>query len=312
MDGEDVSFMYEHNPTQLKLSGWMQLPGSFSVMEALLRGEFRPTDTRKLSLQIVNVFEHAQKLNAANAMSVKTLLLLLSLAGTIRKVLFYVDYSYTSGSIDPPVMLHLEHNLIKFIANVQQWGLQQGCPVMTDETTSINSPSAADGLSQHLEASGAQHERLRQRLVSTLLLIYVQERNKDARACEQGRVKIPDDGFSSDEHTATAHRLGISRDACSELLLVSCGKPRTKTEEEEHGRKVMFMWERFAVKQHRGRFLPGCCSLGCRSLAGVSEAALPTQLCSGCMLARYCSVKCQREAWTDGGHSRVCSSPPTA
>lgn len=66
------------------------------------------------------------------------------------------------------------------------------------------------------------------------------------------------------------------------------------------------MWGQFALRFFHGRLLPGCGHLGCTNLAGVSEAALPTLLCSGCRRVRYCSAQCQREAWVDGGHSSVC------
>lgn len=65
-------------------------------------------------------------------------------------------------------------------------------------------------------------------------------------------------------------------------------------------------WERFAFRHLRGRVLPGCSRWGCTNISGLSEAALPTQLCSGCRRARYCSLECQRAAWTEGGHRLVC------
>lgn len=65
-------------------------------------------------------------------------------------------------------------------------------------------------------------------------------------------------------------------------------------------------WERHAVANFSGRLLPGCCYLGCADVSGVSEAALATQLCGGCRRARYCSTRCQRAAWLEGGHSTVC------
>lgn len=71
-------------------------------------------------------------------------------------------------------------------------------------------------------------------------------------------------------------------------------------------------WERFAFSHLRGRVLPGCSHWACTNLAGFSEAALPTQLCSGCRRARYCSLKCQKEAWVDGGHREVCRECNTA
>ena len=47
-----------------------------------------------------------------------------------------------------------------------------------------------------------------------------------------------------------------------------------------------------------------CAHLGCTTLLGRSEAAMPALRCQGCMLARYCSMGCQRAAW--GRHKLVC------
>lgn len=67
-----------------------------------------------------------------------------------------------------------------------------------------------------------------------------------------------------------------------------------------------FVWEQYGVTHFNGRLVPGCCNLDCTNLGGVSEAALKTQLCTGCKRARYCSVGCQRAAWAEGGHSTMC------
>lgn len=80
---------------------------------------------------------------------------------------------------------------------------------------------------------------------------------------------------------------------------VSCADP-------ESSQEINVMWEKHAMTHFNGRMLPGCCYLGCNNVEGVSEAALKTQLCSGCRKARYCSVGCQRAAWRKGGHSTVC------
>lgn len=56
---------------------------------------------------------------------------------------------------------------------------------------------------------------------------------------------------------------------------------------------------------HSGELLCFCSFLGCGNLEGVSEATLPTTLCSGCRRKRYCSVKCQHADWLSG-HARVC------
>lgn len=66
-------------------------------------------------------------------------------------------------------------------------------------------------------------------------------------------------------------------------------------------------WEQYTLQHFHGRLLPSCCHVGCTNLAGVSEAALQTWLCSGCRRARYCSIQCQRAAWTS--HALVCIIP---
>lgn len=69
---------------------------------------------------------------------------------------------------------------------------------------------------------------------------------------------------------------------------------------------VSVLLEQYAASHFASQLLPGCCYLGCTNLGGVSEAALKTQLCSGCRRARYCSGECQRAAWLEGGHRMVC------
>ncbi|MEW5310888.1 MAG: hypothetical protein WDW38_002644 [Sanguina aurantia] len=71
-------------------------------------------------------------------------------------------------------------------------------------------------------------------------------------------------------------------------------------------KEVNACWERYARSHLRGQLTIGCCHLGCANLAGPSEGLLHTLACGGCRLARYCSVKCQKAAWKEGGHSTVC------
>lgn len=83
------------------------------------------------------------------------------------------------------------------------------------------------------------------------------------------------------------------------LLSDLSSAPRTQSE-------VGLLWEKYAVEHLHGRLVPGCCNLGCNNLDGFSEAALGTNLCSGCRRARYCCVECQKAAWVEGGHRDVC------
>lgn len=69
------------------------------------------------------------------------------------------------------------------------------------------------------------------------------------------------------------------------------------------------VWGEYVQSHFHGRWSPGCCYLDCTNLSGASEAALETKLCGGCRRARYCSVACQKAAWSKGGHSMVCGTP---
>lgn len=87
-------------------------------------------------------------------------------------------------------------------------------------------------------------------------------------------------------------------------LLDACGAGSGSDNEEDEA-VVHARWELFAFTHLVGRVLPGCSNMDCTNLSGRSEAELPTQLCSGCRWARYCSKECQQAAWM-GGHKAVC------
>lgn len=64
-------------------------------------------------------------------------------------------------------------------------------------------------------------------------------------------------------------------------------------------------WDRFAADECPN-MLPGCGYWLCQEYSGISEAAMPTLLCSGCQRVRYCSTRCQRSAWVLG-HREMCA-----
>ena len=49
----------------------------------------------------------------------------------------------------------------------------------------------------------------------------------------------------------------------------------------------------------------GCNNLACPDWLGEADKL---KLCAGCRTARYCSARCQREAWTLGGHKQCCAA----
>lgn len=92
-----------------------------------------------------------------------------------------------------------------------------------------------------------------------------------------------------------------------DVMTKVCSVPHQTSLTTEEREKVVFVtWGRYAMERYNGRLLPGCCNPGCTNLAGNSESALPTQLCSGCRRVRYCTSECQQAAWLDGGHSLLC------
>lgn len=103
------------------------------------------------------------------------------------------------------------------------------------------------------------------------------------------------------EISSGASTLGVVLDACG-FNTVSIGQRR-------QGKVALgsyAVWEHFAMLHLDGPPLPGCCNWGCTNVSGFSEAALPTQLCSGCRRVRYCSAECQQAAWVEGEHRIVC------
>ncbi|PRW20463.1 histone-lysine N-methyltransferase SET domain containing [Chlorella sorokiniana] len=50
---------------------------------------------------------------------------------------------------------------------------------------------------------------------------------------------------------------------------------------------------------------PGCNNLACPDWTGEADRL---ELCEACRTARYCSARCQREAWRAGGHRQCCAA----
>ena len=82
-----------------------------------------------------------------------------------------------------------------------------------------------------------------------------------------------------------------------------------KDEDAREGEAMMpALVHRVAISAARGLsgcYARGCCNNArCRNLSGVSEMGLVVgtkgakKVCGGCRLACYCSLRCQREAWT--------------
>lgn len=79
-------------------------------------------------------------------------------------------------------------------------------------------------------------------------------------------------------------------------------------DEQQHRQKLVTAtsWDQHSLLEFDGKLLPICCNQGCRNMGGFSEATLPTLLCGGCRMVRYCSTGFQRASWTFEGHSMNC------
>lgn len=92
----------------------------------------------------------------------------------------------------------------------------------------------------------------------------------------------------------------------AEMLTALSGDELRLRSELSIARMEARVWHSHTLHAFHGRLLPGCANPSCKNICGVSEASLPTLLCSGCRRVRYCSVKCQRIAWTEGVHNELC------
>jgi hypothetical protein len=73
-------------------------------------------------------------------------------------------------------------------------------------------------------------------------------------------------------------------------------------------RRIMFITHQVQVSMGTPVWLSRCNHIDCRNMSGPSDAALVTGgrgvVCSGCGVARFCSVDCADKAWP--AHSKAC------
>lgn len=87
------------------------------------------------------------------------------------------------------------------------------------------------------------------------------------------------------------------------LSVLSCNKRR---EGDSRLRLHGQAWSNFAAESRVCPTVQRCGNFDCNNKEGCSEAALPTLLCSGCRVVRYCSVACQKFSWKFNGHAQKC------
>lgn len=111
----------------------------------------------------------------------------------------------------------------------------------------------------------------------------------------------PEDLLSEQQKlAATCRHLWGVRDVVSRQFTRDGGVPSKEQQ--------AVIWGRFAAENCIMQ--PGCCNLLCIKTPGDTEDKMVTHLCEGCRRVRYCSEKCQREAWLNG-HKGVCGCTHT-
>lgn len=306
------STLFQDSPYSLKLSRWRLMPGCMSVTEAQLRGEHKSTKMTVSLPLVLQVLSQIRTIRVQALLGSDMLLICISLAGTVRKTLACFRDSEVSGDLAQTYTPYTNSSLMLALSGDHTWTAEG------DGTHAAGGCATKGNSSQHRHAylhtvehtTSATIALLQHRLSSILFLNFVQERNRDAYTLSQSGSPVPP--LNPDNEVclkeAASQQLGLLEEGLANILLPSRHEWEGAAQKLAHDKKVAMAWERHALQHFNGRLLPGCCHLGCSNLCGASEAALLTQLCSGCRRVRYCSVKCQREAWLVGGHKLVCSS----
>ncbi|MEW5312379.1 MAG: hypothetical protein WDW38_004018 [Sanguina aurantia] len=278
------------SPAHRRLQEWGSMPGAFHMIEASLRSASESTESRLGLAQVgLRLVEHGQ---AAHAVTARLLASVVSLASTLRKTRQsdLGGWAGAGGISAPGSLLVVQSEMTKeslrlAIIDVNLWAVEQG---------PLSQPVPGSALSVGTA--------LRVQALAVMSLCLAHECNALARAVGGTRAVM--------ELAPAAVPRRLHNDACHarladitkrSLLQTGLGLGSLIPSSAAHRLQLAAMWDGFAVKHLDGRLLAGCSHLRCTNLAGVSEAALPTQLCGGCRRARYCSVACQRDAWVAGG-----------
>lgn len=280
------------DPAWLQLDRWHGLPGSRAIQEALLRGAGPTIPTHHLCSAVD--------------------MLMSSLVTKTTKL--------TVGTAEA-----LTSRVATFLKLIRVHTHRVAPPGLTDTDAEHEQLSLAQGTGAYISVGCAMHEVL---LQSDQLVLAQPDQRARARLftalhqlsaalavalvrLSNWRLRIGGSGASakgcppwidelSEKH---AHMGALAR----QLTLPFFSQPGQKGSERAFDKLESRAWEEYAVKHFDGRLLPGCANLGCTSLAGVSEAAMPTLLCSGCRRVRYCCSECQRVGWVAGGHGKICA-----
>lgn len=337
--GVTPALWYHHTFSTLDV--WANMPGSLYSLECLHRGNHRPTSATDIC-QAVLLGCMMVKAGMAGS-CFRSLHALISLVATSRKLLHILTGSETAtpcgqavrsvndlelsskGSVLVQMMSECVAGIGRQLHQQQGGGGAShpptGTPVAkrrkarlprlppgakTAPSTSNNQAASEDDDPQCVYSPPSTHHLLHQLLAiqvsSVIQLLHWQVRYEGRDVEGTGtRPSLPEIKVSAGFELAVS----VTKDLTDlvTLLLSSCSMVASPHAQREARSTV---WESYALKHLQGRLLPGCSHHSCQGFAAVCEVAMRTQLCGGCRRARYCSVECQRAAWQEGCHSKVC------
>lgn len=322
------------------LASWYVKPGWASVTEMLYRGKQRANCLDIITVVVLSV-ARAPFLMLLSTKHAPTLRGRVSLAGTVRKLLW--PYLQLHGA-RPQTCGECQRLPLSTCSDELQWDEGQRknhllhvairlLPVLDAAVSALNKVC----VSNHMNCSSSEHDDSTRGQASNhnthvetkatrLHLGGPQQRSHElvhsllhqlqavslVTVVQVCRWRMECERTSCTNQHSTPYWLASVRQTCEHLhnqdlkVLMASMLSEKASSTPQSQLKMSVDWERYAVAHFHGRLLPGCCHLGCTNLDEVSEAAVKTQLCSGCKGARYCSVECQRAAWREGGHSAVC------
>lgn len=300
------------------------MPGWAAAVEAMHRGAIHPDDAVNVSNTVILAGQSLVLLTTSHHASLLCLSGRISLAATMRKIIWPHVQRETPQARDTRLVVWRKHlDREKAWHDKELEGFRSMKPVcllsalvaalkgLDTLLASMGSDkaSSSSGSGSVLSSISTEHavsdkvpscvHKLQAITALTLIQVFLWRRDwrciQDNFHTEQWLDKIP---------AACNSLLNTDlKNLMTSMLRESPASPISQQQSE-----VDTLWERYAVTHFQGRWSPGCCNLKCTKLGGVSETALQTLLCAGCMQARYCSVVCQKAAWREGGHSRVCGS----
>lgn len=281
------------------LSQWQSSVGGAAFIEALFRKQLFSDSTQEISKAFHVVAQSITNLQVP--VKSTQILAIISLSATVRKLVQAMLY-FKNPDLPGLYAPHIDE-LLPCSWSERQNMITSFAPSLFASVSSLNKLRAAR-IVQHDSCTTARSSlQVQPATFPSDILLHQLQANTFLTLFQMSLLY-------SIAHVSSPELVRDARRACRQLPWASLRDLAGSLLEEggpfiSRGERSA-VWERYAVTHFHGRLTLGCCNYGCMKMDGMSEAMLCTKLCSGCRRARYCSVRCQKAAWIDGGHKAVC------